>query len=224
MIFLKIKDNKINKFITITLSLSFIIMIAISILDLIPLPFLNILQNGNIITATIITTIYFVTGYLIVKTLSKLISNNTENLFKLGILNMLVLICHNYPEGIITFFSSYTDITIGIKLSIGIIFHNIAEGMCIAVPIYHATKSKSKALLYSLLAGLAEPIGALSTYLFFKNYITLDILDRIMIITGGMMITLSINEIFPRIYKDRKNLVKGIIFGIIWVIISQLIF
>lgn len=39
--------------------------------------------------------------------------------------------------------------------------HNITEGFCLALPIYLATSSRLKALLYSFtLGGFSQPIGA----------------------------------------------------------------
>ena len=48
IIFLKIKDKNINKFITFCLSFSLAIMIGISISDLIPASFFDILINFNL--------------------------------------------------------------------------------------------------------------------------------------------------------------------------------
>lgn len=39
--------------------------------------------------------------------------------------------------------------------------HNITEGFCLALPIYLATSSRMKALLYSfILGGFSQPLGA----------------------------------------------------------------
>ena len=46
-------------------------------------------------------------------------------------------------------------------LTLAITLHNIPEGMSISVPILHATGSKKKAILYTALSGITEPIGAL---------------------------------------------------------------
>ena len=84
---------------------------------------------------------------------------------------MIAIILHNVPEGIATFISSSKDISLGISLAIAITLHNIPEGISISIPIYYSTKSKFKALLYTFISGVSEPIGALIAYLFLSKYI-----------------------------------------------------
>ena len=98
-----------------------------------------------------IITIFFL-GFLMINFLNKQISKiSSNNLYKLGILNILALIAHNFPEGIATFISSYQNINLGIKLAISIIFHNISEGISIAIPIYYATKNKYLSIKYTFI-------------------------------------------------------------------------
>ncbi len=45
-------------------------------------------------------------------------------------------------------------------IALAIALHNIPEGISVSVPIFYATGNRKKAFLYSLLSGLAEPVGA----------------------------------------------------------------
>ena len=54
-------------------------------------------------------------------------SKNEKSLYKLGILNMIALMVHNFPEGIASFMSSYADISLGIKIAVALMLHNIPE-------------------------------------------------------------------------------------------------
>ncbi|MBQ6840752.1 MAG: ZIP family metal transporter [Bacilli bacterium] len=138
---------------------------------------------------------------------------------------MVTLILHNLPEGIITFLSSYTNLGLGIKLSIAIAMHNIPEGVAIAVPIYYSTGSKKEAILKTTLSGLSEPIGALIAYIFLSKYITSNMIAIILIIVSGLMITLAIEQMLPEAlkYKENKYIYFGIILGIIVIIINTLL-
>ena len=149
-----------------------------------------------------------------------------QDLYKLGILNMIVLILHNLPEGIATFLSSYQSIDLGIKLSVAIMLHNIPEGISIAVPIYYATGSKMEAFKKAFLSGIAEPIGAILAFIFLKNYITDMMISIILVIVAGLMITLAIQELIPKAlkYKENKVLYLGLISGIILVLINIILF
>ncbi len=224
VIFFNIKKVKIDKFITFCLSFSIAIMIGISITDLIPTSFFTILLNFNRILGFIIIIISFLIGAILVFLINKLIKNE-NSLYKLGILNMLALILHNFPEGIATFIGSIQDVNLGLKLSLAIMFHNIPEGISIAVPIYYATKSKKKALYNTFLSGLAEPLGAILAYIFLKDYVTNVMISIILILVSGIMITLSIHEMLPRAlsYKENKYIYIGLLIGTILIIFNHLL-
>lgn len=229
VIFFKFKEHNINKFITSSLAFSLAIMIGISITDLIPDSTYVLLSSYGIGRGIIYSSLVFVIGILLITYLQRLINKaevNKNDLYKLGILNMLALILHNFPEGIATFMSSYKDINLGIKLAIAIAFHNIPEGISIAVPIYYATKSKKEALFKTLLSGIAEPIGALIAYIFLSKYITNTLISIILLLVGGIMITLAIEVILSKAkrYNLNKYLYLGLIIGAILILFNYFMF
>lgn len=223
VIFFNIKEENINKFITLSLSFSIAIMIGISITDLIPTSFFKIFLNFNIIKAITIIVISFSLGIILIKIINKHINDDNNTLYKLGILSMLTLMLHNFPEGIATFIGSISDASLGIKLSLSIMFHNIPEGISIAVPIYYATKSKKKAIFNTFLSGFAEPVGALLAYIFLKNYINDIMISIILLFVAGLMVTLAINEMLPKAlsYKNNKYIYIGLFTGIILVLLNH---
>ncbi len=223
IIFFHIKDSHINKFITFCLSFSIAIMIGISITDLIPTSLFDILLSIPTPLSYIVILSSFGLGVLLIFIISKLMNNNSNSLYKLGILSMVALIIHNFPEGIATFMGSIEDVSLGLKLGIAIMFHNIPEGISIAVPIYYATKSKKKALIPTLISGLAEPLGALLAFIFLKNYINNLMISIILLLVAGIMITLAIEEMLPKSisYKENKYIYVGLILGIIIILINH---
>lgn len=228
VIFFKFKEQNINKFITASLSFSLAIMIGISITDLIPESSYILLSNYGIGKGILASLLAFIIGIILVKYLHKLMDKTeaTNDLYKLGILNMLALILHNFPEGIATFMSSYKDIELGLKLGLAIAFHNIPEGISIAVPIYYATKSKKNALSKTFLSGIAEPIGAILAFIFLSKYITDELISIILLLVGGIMITLAIEVILPKAkkYNLNKFLYLGLLIGIILILINYFCF
>ena len=228
VIFFKFKEKNINKFITASLSFSLAIMIGISITDLIPESSYILLSNYGIGKGILASLLAFIIGIILVKYLHKLMDKTeaTNDLYKLGILNMLALILHNFPEGIATFMSSYKDIELGLKLGLAIAFHNIPEGISIAVPIYYATKSKKNALFKTFLSGIAEPIGAILAFIFLSKYITDELISIILLLVGGIMITLAIEVILPKAkkYNLNKFLYLGLLIGIILILINYFCF
>lgn len=226
-IFFKIKEKNLNKFISFCLSFSIAIMISISILDLIPTSFFEIVNFYGIGKTLIILLIAFIISYIIITYLSSLVEKESKgiDLYKLGILNMIVLILHNLPEGIATFLSSYHSIDLGLRLSIAIMLHNIPEGISIAVPIYYATGSRRKAIKSTLISGLSEPLGAILAFVFLKKFVSELMISIVLIVVAGLMITLSIQEMLPRALKYKENMwiYLGLITGTILVIVNVII-
>ena len=67
-----------------------------------------------------------------------------RKLMRIGTFTAIALGVHNFPEGIATFMSAMSDVTIGISIALAIAIHNIPEGIAVAVPVYYATGSKRK--------------------------------------------------------------------------------
>ncbi len=230
LVFLHIKKNNIQSFIAFCLSFSLGVMISVSITDLIPNSYFTIIKRFNFLIGTIIAIICFLIGYYLTNKLNKSIEKNkkkkdSSNLYRIGILSMLALMLHNFPEGIATFMSAYEDLNLGITLGIAIMMHNIPEGIAIAIPIYYATNSKAKAIKHTLISGLSEPLGAIIAYLFLSKYISMITISYVLLFVAGIMITLSINELLKEAlsYKKDKMVLLGILVGAILIIINHFI-
>lgn len=100
--------------------------------------------------------------------------------------------------------------------------HNIPEGICIALPLYQATKSKSKVMLSCLLVSISEPLGGIIAYLFLRNNINNLTISIILLFVSGLMITLSINNIYKEVIDKKTALLKGIAIGLVITIIALL--
>ena len=227
IVFFKIKNKE--KFISFCLSFSLSVMITISIIDLLPSSFIELNSNFSLIKSIIITVVLFIVGAILVSILDRNIKVNKSkdsNLFKLGILNMIALMLHNFPEGIATFMTSYSDLSIGISLSLAIMMHNIPEGISIAVPLYYSTGKKGRGILYTFISALAEPLGAIVAFLFLKQYINMLTISYVLIIVAGIMITISINELFPEAikYNERKQIKLGMLLGVVIILINHFLF
>ena len=227
-LFIFIKDKNINRFLSICLSFSAMVMILISIFDLIPNSFFYLILKHKYI-GLFLSIIVFIIGIILIK-ISNFIINRLEekgsSLYKLGIISAIVLMLHNIPEGIITFLTSTNDLKIGLKVAIAITLHNIPEGICIGVPIYYSTRKIGKAIKTTLISGLSEPLGAILAYLFLYKYINNTILNIIFILVAGIMISLSINDILKESIKysnkNNKYIYIGFLIGIIFFLISIL--
>ena len=80
---------------------------------------------------------------------------------------------------------------------LAVTLHNIPEGMAVSVPIYYATGSKVKALRYSFLTGLAEPIGAAVGALILLPFWNPVIGALLLAFVAGIMVYISFDELLP---------------------------
>lgn len=194
LIFFKFKNY--NKLIVASLSFAAGVMITVSITDLIPESLLLLKENNNDFTSLILCIISIILGIIISMILNYYLPDNSNNtLYKVGIISMLAIILHNIPEGIITFITASSNMTLGISLAIAIALHNIPEGIAISIPIYYATKSKLLAFKYTLISALSEPFGAVITYLFLQDFITNNIMGYLFSIIAGIMIQIAFCEL-----------------------------
>ncbi len=229
VIFFRWPREKVNQFITFALSFSLTIMIGISISELLPEASFTILTEYKLAKGIFFSFVAFLFGifsvYLIHQKIEKRKRKN-QDLYRLGILSMLALMLHNFPEGIVTFLSSYQNLYLGLKISLAIMLHNIPEGISIAVPLYYATGSKKEAIKMTFFSGLAEPLGALLAFIFLKNWITNTMISFILIFVAGLMITLSIHELLPKAldYHENKHILLGCGVGIILLFLNHFLF
>jgi ZIP family zinc transporter len=212
-----------------SLSLAAGVMLCTSLTDLIPNS-INLLQSNFYKIPSILICLIFISLGILISLLIDLLLPNSDNknikLYRVGIISMLAIILHNIPEGIATFMASNTNIKLGISLAIAIALHNIPEGISISMPIYHSTKSKTKAFLYTLISGISELLGAIVTYLFLSNYMNDFILGIIFSIIAGIMIHISIYELLPTAlnYKKYKLTIIYFLIGILIMFINHLFF
>lgn|SRR5574344_305642 len=217
-IFIFFKIKKINELIVYSLSLSFVIMILVSIFDLLPESVINLTTYYSPVIGIILGTISFVLGYTTIIILNdKITQKSSSNLRRIGLISIISIILHNFPEGIAVFMSAYSNINIGLKLFIAIILHNIPEGIIISVPLYYSGMSRGKVLKYTLLSGLSEPVGAILGYIILKDIMNIIVLSLILIYVAGLMISLCMNDILKEIikYNNKKYITLGIISGVL---------
>ena len=85
----------------------------------------------------------------------------------------------------------------GILFALAIGIHNFPEGIAVAVPLYYGTGSRKKALFYSFLSGLAEPVGAAIAMLFLFHFLTPTVLAILFASVAGIMVFISFDELLP---------------------------
>lgn len=192
-------------------------MICVSIIDLLPEAMDSLSSHLGVSTALAACAVAVAIGAAIVYVIDSLLphsnsvrcTNNPPNdcgkqniigrakLLRSGMIVTAIMAAHNIPEGIVTFTGALHDTSLGISLALAIALHNIPEGMSIASPIYAATNNRAKAITYTVVAALAEPLGALMAYLFVIRTIPEHLFGLVFAATAGMMLYISLTELLP---------------------------
>lgn len=157
-------------------------------------------------------------------------TGSEKALHRLGLMSALAIAIHNFPEGIATFIGALNDPEMGAGITFAIAIHNIPEGIAVAIPIYYATRSKGKALLYATLSGFSEVIGALLC-LAVTAIFGLELagggatFPLVLAAVAGIMIYISLDELLPTAEKYGKHhvAIAGVVGGMAVMAVSLLL-
>lgn len=139
-------------------------------------------------------------------------------MYRTGLLSMLAIAIHNFPEGIASFISGLADPALGVSIAVAIAIHNIPEGISVAIPIKYASGSNRKAICYAFLSGLAEPVGAVLGFLVLRPFISESLLALIFAMVAGIMVYISLDELLPaaqRLKEHHHHAMRGLILGML---------
>ncbi len=155
-----------------------------------------------------------------------------SKLMSAGIFTAIGIAIHNFPEGLAVLVGSLESLSLGIPVALAIAIHNIPEGIAVSFPILYATRSRSKAFTYSLLSGLAEPVGAVIGILILLPFMSPWLLSFMLAFVAGIMVFISFDELLPLCFEkgtcpmENRCMWKahipiaGIIFGMLIMAIS----
>lgn len=147
------------------------------------------------------------------------ISEDDERIKKAGLMTAIAISLHRFPEGLTMFLVASTDIKLGIPLAIAIAIHNLPEGIAIGLPMYHATGKKRYAMLFSFIAGISGPIGALIGFAIIKIFMPQMAIGILFAIVAGIMVYISLDTLMPtaREYGENHDVMAGIFAGMFFI-------
>jgi ZIP family zinc transporter len=155
-----------------------------------------------------------------------------RKLMRMGLFTALAIAIHNFPEGLATFLAALQDPTLGIAIAVAVALHNIPEGISVSVPIFYATGDRKKAFFYSVLSGLAEPLGAIIAYAALRilmggeaGVIPPPVMGVLFGGVAGVMVYISIDELLPtsRAYGKGHDSLLGLLSGMLVMAMSLLL-
>ena len=235
------KKTNNRRFLSFALGLSAGVMIYVSFIEIFPKAFESLNASFPQKTAYLYTTIAFFIGIGLIALIDFLVPNeknphellgledqethSKRQLMRLGVFTAVAIAIHNFPEGLATFIATVAEPELGIAIAIAIAIHNIPEGIAVAIPIYHATQSKKKAVIWTFLSGLAEPMGAIIGFLLLRTVFTDTTFGFLFAGVAGIMIYISLDELLPAAekYGEHHLSILGVMSGMIIMALSLII-
>ncbi len=149
-----------------------------------------------------------------------------DRIARTAVMAAVAITAHNFPEGMATFFATLDNPSVGAPLAFAIAIHNIPEGVSIALPVYYATGSKTKATLAAAASGVAEFIGALIGYLVLAPFLSPTVYGVVFGMVAGVMVFLSLDELLPaaKRYAQGHETVYGMVLGMGLLALSLVLF
>ena len=147
------------------------------------------------------------------------ISEDDERIKKAGLLTAIAISLHRFPEGLTMFLVASTDLKLGIPLVVAMAIHNLPEGIAIGLPMYHATGTKRYAMLFSAIAGISGPIGAILGFILIKLFMPQMAIGILFAMVAGIMVYISLDTLMPtaREYGENHDVMAGIFAGMFFI-------
>lgn len=157
-------------------------------------------------------------------TIDELRRPDNHHLKRTGTMLALAIGIHNFPEGMATFVTALDGLELALPIVVAIAIHNIPEGIAVFVPIYHSTGSRRKALKYTILSGVAEPLGAVAGMLFLLPFWTPAVNAACLAAVAGIMVYISFDELLPGAEKHGHHhmALAGVLTGMALMAVSLL--
>lgn len=212
------KRNPGPGFMAASLGLSAGVMLYVSFVEILPTA-LDELKGSGLAWADWATVGAFFLGIAIIGVIDRVVPEDINphepashidaarqrRLLKTGVFTGTALAIHNFPEGFATFLAALEDMTIAIPVVVAIAIHNIPEGIAVAVPLREATGSRTKALGWTTLSGMAEPLGALVGWALLMPFLGPTAMGVSFALIAGIMVFISIDELLPTAMETGKH-------------------
>lgn len=199
------------------------IMVAVTVLDLIP--------SAWLYGTPLKFSLGMAGGVLFLKTLDMILSRMTigayrerdrRYLLNLGYLVTVGIVLHDLPEGMAIAVGYEAANRLGMLIAFAIGLHNVPEGMAIGIPLRMGGMPGRWILLTTGLASLFTPAGALIGQIlvsFSRNYISL-----LLAAAAGAMIFIVFRELWPEAKRGRPDMARlGLAAGVLIIGIVSLI-
>lgn len=140
--------------------------------------------------------------------------------YALGLIPMLGIGLHSFIDGAIYSITFNVSIFTGVLAALGMVFHEIPEGVITFLLLERGGFSPRKSRLYAFLAAaLSTPLGALISYPFISQ-INQPTLGALLALAGGALVYVGATHLLPEVAEHERRytvltLAAGVAVGVI---------
>lgn len=182
----------------------FVFLIGLAAGLMIMLSFMELLFDSLRISGLFQVAVGFISGTVLLFVLDFLLPHThivrekgaiDAKMLRTGTLVAIGIALHNIPEGIAVASGYFYSPEIGLIIAVAIALHNVPEGIAIALPLRMSGTSRWAAFRIALLAGLAEPVGAVVAALFLT--VMPGLTPFALSFAAGVMVFITVDELVP---------------------------
>ncbi|MCX7614846.1 MAG: ZIP family metal transporter [Clostridiales bacterium] len=210
-------DRHGSRFLSAVLEFTAGLMLAVSLLDLLPAAFEHASLFIVLISVSFgVFVIFLVDGH------SGHTVNPKNRMFTTGISIAISIALHNFPEGLAIGSAFGSSTRLGLTLFLAILLHDIPEGVALSVPLKCGGISGKRIVLIAALSGVPTGIGAFLGAI--AGQISLLFVSICLSFAAGAMLYVVLIDLLPesqRLSDDRFSTFFSILGVLLGVIISS---
>jgi len=137
----------------------------------------------------------------------------------MGITSLAGIGFHSLLDGVTISIAFGADFSLGLLTSLAIIFHKVADGVCLYGLLIHDAMPHSRALIFSWLVAAITPAGAILSY-FFVRQMPVYVEGWLLAAAAGSFIYIGASDLVPATHKKYSIFNVGfLLLGIIFILI-----
>jgi ZIP family zinc transporter len=138
-------------------------------------------------------------------------------LLRMVLFSVLAIAIHDFPKGLATFLAAISTPRFGFSIALAIVILEIPEALVTLVSVLFGSGNRALAFRLSFASGLAEPFGALLSYLLLRSVLTLLVMGMVFASVGSVMAWICLDELLPAAqrYGTHHQMIAGPIAGMV---------
>jgi zinc and cadmium transporter len=111
---------------------------------------------------------------------------------------------HSLFDGVAIGVGFEVDFSLGMLTASAVILHELPEGVFTYAILINSGADKRKSIIYSILVAVATPIGAVLTFLLFRQWVNEAVLGALLGLVGGTFIYIGASDLTPEAHRGRS--------------------